>query len=89
MEYLCVAGMHAKARQSYLTLCEPMDFYPPGFSVHGILQARILEWVSTLSSKELSQPRNQTQVSYTAGRFFSNWATKEIFTPDIAFKWRS
>ena len=40
------ACMHATLRQSCLTLCNPMDCSPPGSSVHGILQARILEWVA-------------------------------------------
>ena len=40
------ACMHAKSLQSYLTLCNPMDYSPPGTSVHGILQVRILEWMS-------------------------------------------
>ena len=44
--------------QSYLTLCDPMDYSSPGFSVHGIFQARILEWVSILFSRGSSQPRN-------------------------------
>ena len=41
----------------------PMDYIPPGFSVHGILQARILEWVAIPSSRGSSQPRDPTQVS--------------------------
>ena len=57
--------------QSCLTLCEPMDCSPPGFSVHGILQARILEWVVIHFSKGSSQLRDQTQVSRVAGRFFT------------------
>ena len=62
--------------QSCLTLCDPMDYSPPGSSVHGILQARVLEWVAMLSSRGSSQPRNQTQVSHSAGRFFTVWATR-------------
>ena len=49
--------------QSCLTLCNPTDRSPPGSSVHGVLQARILEWVATLCSRGSSQPRDQTQVS--------------------------
>ena len=63
--------------QSCLTLCDPMDCSPPGSSVHGILQARILEWVAMPSSGESSQPRDQTQVSRIAGRCFTLWATRE------------
>ena len=47
----------------------------PGFSVHGILQARKLEWVAIPFSKGSSQPRDQTQVSHIAGRFSTVWAT--------------
>ena len=43
----------------------------------GILQARILKWVALPSSRESFQPRNQTQVSLIAGRFFTSWATRE------------
>ena len=60
-----------------LTLCDPMVSSPPGSSVHGILQARILERVAIPFSRGSSQPRNQTQVSCIAGRFFTNWATRE------------
>ena len=60
--------------QSCPTLCDPMDPSLPGFSVCGILQARILEWVALSFSKASSQPRNKTQVSCIAGRFFINWA---------------
>ena len=49
--------------ESCLTLCSPMDCSPPGSSVHGILQARILEWVANLFSRGSSQPRDQTWVS--------------------------
>ena len=48
------------------TLCNPIGYHPPGSSVHGILQARILEWVVIPSSGGSSQPRDQTQVSHTA-----------------------
>ena len=63
--------------QSCLTLCDPMDCSPPGSSLHGILQTRILEWVAISFSRGLSQPRNQTWVSCIAGRFFTDWATRE------------
>ena len=57
--------------QSCLTLCDPMDCSPLGSSVHGILQARILERVVIPFSRGSSQPRDQTQVSHMAGRFFT------------------
>ena len=52
------------------TLCNPMDCSPPGSSVHGIIQER-LEWVAMPSSRASSQPRDRTQVSCLAGRFFT------------------
>ena len=59
------------------TLCDPMDCSLPGFSVHRILQARILEWVTTSFSRGSSQPRNRTWVSHIGGRRFNLWATRE------------
>ena len=53
------------------------DSLQPHGRVHGILQARILEWVAIPFSKGSSQPRDQTQVSCIAGRFFTSWATRE------------
>ena len=66
--------LHVKSLQSCLTLCNPVDCSPPGSSVHGILQARTLEWVATPSSRGSSQPRDQTRASYSsciAGGFFT------------------
>ena len=57
-KYVC-----ARSFQSYLTLCDSMDYSPLGSSVHGILQARILEWVAMPSSKVSSPLRNRTRVS--------------------------
>ena len=56
--------MHAKSLQSCPTLCKPMDYSPPGSSVHGILQARKLEWVAMPSSRRSSWLRDRTWVSY-------------------------
>ena len=61
-----------KVAQSCLTLCDPMDY-----TVHGILQARILEWVAFSFSRGSSQPRDRTQVSHIAGRFFTSWVIRE------------
>ena len=64
--------MCAKSLWSFLTLCNPRYYNLPGFSVHWIFQARILEWVATPSSRESSCPRNQTHISYgfcIAGRY--------------------
>ena len=54
-----------------------MEFSLPGSSVHGVLQTRILEWVAIPLFRESSQPRDQTQVSFIAGRFIIIWATRE------------
>ena len=62
--------------KSCLTLCDFMDCSPPGSSVHGILQARILERVAISFSRGSSQPRDWTWVSCIAGRIFTDWATK-------------
>ena len=70
MSVLDFSIRHAKSLQSCPTLCDPMDCNPPGSSVHGILQARILEWVARPSSRGSSQPRDQTCVSCIAGRVF-------------------
>ena len=59
------------------TVCDPMDCSRPGSSVHGILQARILEWVAIPFSTESFWSRNRTEVSCIAGRFFIVWATRE------------
>ena len=58
-----------------LILCDPMDYNPPVFSVHGILQARILKRVAISFCRGSSQPRDRTRVSCIAGRFFTYWAT--------------
>ena len=63
--------------QSCLTLCPPMECSLPGSSVHGISQARILEWVAIPFSRGSFQPRDQTRLSHVAGRFFNIWATSE------------
>ena len=60
---------------SCVWLCDPMDSSPPGSSVHGILQARILEWVAIPFSRGSCQPRDQTQVSCITNRFFIVRAT--------------
>ena len=57
--------------QSCPTLCHPVDCSPPGSSAHGILQARILDWVAISSSRVSSQPRDWTHVSCIAGGFFA------------------
>ena len=61
-----------KVAQLCPTLCDPMDY-----TVHGILQARIPEWVAFPFSRGPSQPRDRTHISYIAGEFFTSWATRE------------
>ena len=70
-EILCLAA------QSCPTLCDPMDCRPPGFSVHGIPQARILEWVARLSSRGSFSPSIEYVMSPLAGGFFTTRATWE------------
>ena len=65
------------------TLCDPKDY-----TVHGILQARILEWVTVPFSRGSSQPRDETLVSCVAGRFFTSWATREaLYAIYISIYW--
>ena len=89
--------------QSCLMLCEPMDCNLPGFSVHGIFQVRILEWVANFFSRGSSQPRDRTHVSHISGRlsktgaacqkkspFGSSSNTSQMFlslTPSIFLSW--
>ena len=73
----CVCVMHAQSLQLCPTLCHPVDYSSPGSSVHGILQARTLEWVAISLSRGSSQPRDPTQVFCIVGRFFIVCATRE------------
>ena len=67
------------------TLCDPINCNLPGSSVHRYLQARILEWVAIPFSRGSSWPRNWTQISCTAGKFFTIWATREAPITSIDF----
>ena len=58
----------SEVAQSCPTLCDPMDYSLPGSSVHGIFQARVLEWIAISFSRGSSWPRDRTQVSCVAGR---------------------
>ena len=60
---LLVVCIHTKSLQSCPTLCDPVDCSPPDSSAYGILQAKILEWIATRSSKGSSQSRNQTCIT--------------------------
>ena len=67
-----------------------MDYSPPGSSVHGIFQARVLEWVAISSSRESSWPRDQTRVSCgscLAGGFFTRSATRETTYMQVLSNW--
>ena len=61
----------SEVAQSCPTLCDPTDGNLSASAVHGIFQARILEWAATSFSRGSSQPRDQTRMSCTAGRFFT------------------
>ena len=74
---LCWLGEVEVKSLSRVRLCDPMDCNLLGFSIHGILQARILEWIAVSFSKGSSQPRDQTRVSCIGGRLFNLWATRE------------
>ena len=72
----------ASVRSSLVTkllrlFCHPVDCGPPGASVHGILQSRVMQWVAISFSSGSSWPRDRTQVSHIAGSFFTIWATRE------------
>ena len=67
--FFVMLKVKVKVAQSCPTLCDPMDY-----TVHGILQARILGWVARPFSSESSQPRNRTGVSCIVGGFFTDWA---------------
>ena len=62
---------------------------PPGSSIHGFFQGRILEWIATSYSRESSWPKDQTWVSCISGRFFIIWATKEALFPLLTFDWNA
>ena len=80
--HLCNPRMKSESEsevdQPYLTLYNPTDCSLPGISfVHGVFQARILEWVAIFFSRWSSQPRDRTLVSRLAGRLFTLWANRE------------
>ena len=80
LEQWCESERESAVAQLCLTLCDPVDCSPPGSSVHGILQARIVERVAISFSRGSSWPRDRTQVSRIAGRCFNLWATREAHT---------
>ena len=75
----CFLSGSVKVGQTCPIPCDPM-----GYTVHGILQSKILEWVAFPFSRGSSQPRDRTQVSHIGGRFFTSWATRESpYNPEI------
>ena len=76
---ICVS----KVTQPGPTLCDPMDCSLPGFSVHGIFQARVLEWVAISFSRGSSQPRDWTQVSLIVGKWLYSQANSFIYLGNI------
>ena len=76
MTFILSSEVEVLVAQLCLTLCDPMDYSPPGSSVHGILQARILEWIAIPFSRNLPDTR-MNLVSCTVSRFFTIWAIRE------------
>ena len=85
MKLFKVKVKESEVAQSCPTLFDPVDCSLPGSSVHGILQARILEWVAISFSRGSSWPRDQTQISHFAGRRFNLWATREALSNYLNF----
>ena len=67
------------SRQVISNSCNPVNWSLPGSSVHGVLQARILEWVAVPFSRGSAQPRDWIMVSHVAGRFFTSWPSGKPF----------
>ena len=75
--WLLLGIQWSEVAQSCPTLCNPMDCSLSGSPVHGIFQARVMEWIAISFSRGSSWPRNRTWVSRVAGRRFTIWATRE------------
>ena len=73
----------SEVAQSCPTLFNPMDCSLPRSSIHGIFQARVLEWVVISFSRGSSRPRDWTQVSRIVDRCFTTWATREVLNQDL------
>ena len=73
-----ISESEIEVAQSYPTLCDPMNCSLPGSSVHGIFQARSLEWAAISFSRGSSPPRDGNLVSRIEGRCFTVWATREV-----------
>ena len=79
--YVKAFQLRSAVAQLCPTLCYPVEYSPPGPSVHGIFQARILEWVAISFSRGSFQPRDRTQLSIIADRCFNLWAIREALGP--------
>ena len=79
MDYKYLGSLVSVSSSVVPDSCNPMDCSPPGSSVHD--PGRILEWVAICFSRGSSQPRDWTRVSCTAGRFFTDWNTREAPNP--------
>ena len=66
IEVFCVLTVQFSSAQLCLTICDSMDYSSPGSSIHGIFQAKILEWVDISFSKESSRPRGQAHATWEA-----------------------
>ena len=77
LEWIHPRSGESEVAQWCPSLCDPMDCSLPGSSVHGIFQARVLEWVAIAFSRVSSWPRDGTWVSRIAGRLFTIWTTRE------------
>ena len=73
-----LAKKESEVAQSFLTFWDPMDCSLPCSSIHGIFQARVLEWVAISFARGFSWPRDQTRVSHIVGRRFTIWATTDV-----------
>ena len=73
--YRALAKLQSEVAQWYLTLCDLIDYSLAGSSIHGILQARILEWIAIAFSRGSSRWKDQTQVTGIEGRLFTVWTT--------------
>ena len=85
---LCNSLCMCEVAQSCPTLCDPVDCSLPGSSLHGILQARILEWVAMSFSRASSQPRGRTWVSRIVGRRFYLWVTSIDYMTHPSVRWQ-
>ena len=86
--YLSTSCMHTQIAKSCRFFCDPMDCSSPDSFVHGIFQARILEWVAMPFSRGYSQLKDQTHVSCIGRQVLYHWATLEAYPYSIPYmKW--